>query len=100
MAVLVDWTEDAPDANPTAATACFRVVLSIDPDRELKPKYYTAEVIGHYARAARFCQRHRRFDGLVFPTRHRMFPRRRDNRAWTFPTLVWIDIDRIECRRN
>jgi hypothetical protein len=84
----------------TLPTHCREQVFYVDHRGMIRRHDYTAEVIGHYARAARFCQRHRRFDGLVFPTRHRMFPRRRDNRAWTFPTLVWIDIDRIECRRN
>jgi hypothetical protein len=40
-------------ANTIAAEAAFRVVLSIDPDRTLKPKYFTAEVIAGFEKLKR-----------------------------------------------
>lgn len=41
------------DANTIAAEAAFRVVLSIDPDRKLKSKYFTAEVIASFEKLKR-----------------------------------------------
>lgn len=57
---------------------------------------YTARVIGPYARAVHYSDDHREYDGLVFPTRRRVYPRRGDNRSLPFPTLIWIDIDHID----
>lgn len=34
---------------------------------------YTAEVFGPWARGAHFCSGHREYDGIVFPTRRRVF---------------------------
>jgi hypothetical protein len=56
---------------------------------------YTAEVFGSWAKAAHLCHDHREFDGLVLPTRRRVFPRRRNNRPGPFPTLVWIDVEDV-----
>ena len=61
---------------------------------------YPARVIGSFARAAHYSDHHQVVDGLVFPTRRRVFPRRGDNRAMSFPTLIWIDIDHIEVVRD
>lgn len=41
------------DANTIAAEAAFRIVLSIDPDRRLKAKYFTAEVISSFEKLKR-----------------------------------------------
>ena len=71
-------------------------VFYIDARGYIRRHDYTARVIGSYARAAHYCEHHREFDGLVFPTRRRVYPRRRDNHALPFPTLIWIDIDRID----
>ncbi len=80
----------------TLPTHCREQVFYIDAQGHIRRHDYTAEVIGGYARAAHYCERHRRYDGLLFPTRRRVLPRRRDNRPSPFPTLVWIDIDHIE----
>jgi hypothetical protein len=81
-----------PDLLPTH---CPEQVFYIDARGRIRRHDYTAEVIGGYARAAHYCHRHRRCGGLLFPTRRRVVPRRRDNRAAGFPTLIWIDIDQI-----
>ncbi len=57
---------------------------------------YTAEVFGSWAKAARYCVGHKEFDGLVFPTVHRVFPRKTDNTPLRFITLVSIDISDIK----
>jgi hypothetical protein len=56
---------------------------------------YTAEVFGGWANAAHYCYEHRESDGIVFPTRRRVYPRRRDGRPRVRPTIVWIDLDDV-----
>jgi len=77
-------------------TCCPEQIFYIDDRGYIRRHDYTARVIGPYARAVHISDDHRRFDGLVFPTRRRVYPRRRDNRSLPFPTLIWIDIDHIE----
>ncbi len=81
-----------PDTLPTH---CREQTFYIDAQGRIRRHDYTANVIGGYARAAHYCDRHRLFDGILFPTRRRVLPRRRDNRPASFPTLVWIDIEHI-----
>jgi hypothetical protein len=57
---------------------------------------YTAEVFGGWAKAAHYCWDHKPFEGLVVPTRRRVFPRKRNNRPRGRPTLVWLEIDKVE----
>jgi len=71
-------------------------VFYIDDKGWIRRHDYTAEVIGSFARAAHYSGQHREFDGLVFPTRRRVYPRRGDNNSRPFPTLIWIDIDHID----
>lgn len=59
---------------------------------------YTAEPIGGWAKAAHYCLDHRSFDGLVVPTRRRVYPRRRSNRRRRGPLLVWIEVPRAQMR--
>jgi hypothetical protein len=56
---------------------------------------YTAEVIGRWARAAHHWLEHRRFDGLVFPTRRRVVPRGPGDLVLPGPALVQIELDQI-----
>ena len=53
---------------------------------------YTAEVFGSWAKAAHYCHDHQEFDGLLVPTRRRVYPRKPDNRPRPRPTLVRLDI--------
>ncbi len=59
---------------------------------------YTAEPIGGWAKAAHYCLDHRAFDGLVVPTRRRVYPRGRSNRRRRGPLLVWIEVPRAAMR--
>jgi len=68
-------------------------------DRLIRRHDYTAEPIGDWARVAHYCSDHRSFDGLVVPTRRRVYPRRSDNHRRAAPLLVWIDIARAAVRR-
>lgn len=53
---------------------------------------YTAEPIGGWAKAAHYCRDHRSFDGLVVPTRRRVYPRKPNNQRRSAPLLVWIEV--------
>jgi hypothetical protein len=57
---------------------------------------YIAYPIGRWARAAHYCDDHRRFGGLVFPTRRRVRPQGPGGRSLPGPILVALDIDQIE----
>jgi hypothetical protein len=59
---------------------------------------YVAEVIGRWARGAHHCSAHREFDGLLFPTRRRVVPRRRGGRSLPGPTLVSLEVVELEAR--
>jgi hypothetical protein len=74
---------------------CPRQVYYFDSRGLLRRNDYTAEVFGGWAKSAHVCEGHRTFDGLVFPTKRRVYPRRRSNRRRAFPTLVEIDIHHV-----
>jgi hypothetical protein len=57
---------------------------------------YTAEVVARSAHAAHYCEAHRPYDGLIFPTSRRVLPRRRNLRSRRLPVLVWIELDGVE----
>ena len=57
---------------------------------------YVAEPIGRWAHAAHYCDDHRTFDGLVFPTQRRVHPIGPGGRALRWPTLVALDVDGLE----
>lgn len=100
---LDPWTEGANVWNrlavtfpPEIRTHARRQIFYFDADGLLRRLDYTAEEFGKRARAAHFCSDHREFAGLVFPTRRRVFLRRRNGRPRPLPLLIWIDIDAIE----
>ena len=57
---------------------------------------YTALVLGNFARAAHYSGGHEEVDGIPFPTRRRVFPRKKDGSPLRLVTLVSIDIETIE----
>lgn len=71
-------------------------VFYIDARSRIRRHDYTAEPISTLAKAAHYCDDHRDFSGLLFPTRRRVYPRRPDNRSLGSPTLIWIDIDAVQ----
>jgi len=80
---------------PDVPTHSREQVFYVDAAGLLRRHDYTAEVFGSWATAAHYCHAHRRFDGLVLPTRRRVLPRARSGRRRPFPTLVWIDLDAV-----
>lgn len=57
---------------------------------------YTARVFGDFAKAAHYSWDHQEFNGITFPTRRRVFPRKKNGAPLRLVTLVSIDIDDIQ----
>ena len=57
---------------------------------------YTARVFGDFAKAAHYSWDHQEFSGIPFPTRRRVFPRKKNGAPLRLVTLVSIDIDDIQ----
>lgn len=70
-------------------------ILYFDQNGLVRRHDYTSEVFGAWAKAAHYPFDHQTFDGVVVPTRRRVFLRRRDNHPLTAVTLVWIDIETV-----
>ncbi len=69
-----------------------------DAELRLRRHDYVAEVVGGWARAAHMCADHVETDGLLFPTRRWVRPIGPRNRPLPFPTLVWLELRKIEVR--
>jgi hypothetical protein len=67
-------------------------VFYVDERGWIRRHDYTAEPFGEWAKAVHYSTDHKRFDGLLVPTRRRVYPRRADNRPRAHPRLVWIDL--------
>ncbi len=74
-------------------------VFYVGEDGLIRRHDYTAEPLGGWAKAAHYCLDHQAFDGLLVPTRRRVYPRRRDNRHRGWPLLVWIEVPQGTVRR-
>lgn len=61
---------------------------------------YVAEIVGRWAHAAHFCDRHRLIDGLLVPTRRRVYPLAPGGRVVPRPALVALDLAEIEVLRR
>ena len=70
-------------------------VYYFDSELRLRRNDYTAEVFGRWARGAHYSDEHVSVDGLLFPTRRRVYPRSPRNRPLRFPTLVSLDFSRL-----
>lgn len=76
-------------------THCREQVFYFDDSGLIRRHDYTAEPMGGWAKAAHYCFEHRSFDGFTAPTRRFVYRRRRDNRAFGRPRLVWIEISDV-----
>lgn len=81
---------------PDIHTHSARQSFFLDQGGRLVRHDYTAQVVARRAHAAHYCAEHREFDGLLFPTRRRVLPRRRDLRSRARPTLVWLELDHVD----
>jgi hypothetical protein len=73
-------------------------VFYFDANGLIRRHDYTAEPIGGWAKAAHYCLDHRSFEGLVVPTRRRVYPRKPNNQRRSAPLLVWIEVPRAAVR--
>ena len=90
------WSRLAVTFPPEIRTHSRQQVFYFSADGLLRRFDYTAEEFGKQARAAHYCFDHKEFAGLMFPTRRRVYLRRRDGRPRRRPLLIWIDITAIE----
>lgn len=67
-----------------------------DAEGLLKRHDYTALVFGDFAKAAHYSWDHKEVHGIPFPTRRRVFPRKKDGTPRRRITLVSIDIEDIQ----
>ncbi len=93
------WTEEGEKWErlsvrfpPSVQTHSPEQVFYIDERGLIRRHDYTAEPLASWAKAAHYCMDHETFDGLVVPTRRRVYPRGPDNQRRPHPRLVWIDI--------
>lgn len=100
------WSEDGEPWRRMAIrfpadvhTHCREQVLYFDKAGLLRRHDYTAEAVAARASAAHYCSEHRSLDGLVVPTRRRVYPRRANGQPLRSVTLVWIDIEDVRASR-
>jgi hypothetical protein len=98
---LGPWVEDGERWRRIAVTFPEHVhthsreqVFYLDANGVIRRHDYTAEPISGWAKAAHYCHEHQTFDGLVVPTRRRVYPRKRNNHRRAGPLLVWIEMPR------
>lgn len=77
---------------PEIPTHSPEQVFHFDEGGLLRRHDYTASVVGGWAKAAHYCDEHRSFDGLVFPTRRRVYSRLPGGGHAAAPTLVRLDL--------
>jgi len=77
-------------------THSLRQSFLYDGELRLRRHDYVAEVVGRWAHAAHMCDEHREVDGLLIPTRRRVFPIGPGGRPLPGPVLVSLDLDEIE----
>ena len=73
-----------PDGFPAH---CREQVFYLDEQHRLVRNDYTAEVFGPWAKAKHLSGEHRRFDGLLVPTRRRVYMR-----GTRFPVIISLDV--------
>jgi hypothetical protein len=100
LAELAPWHEDGESwrrlrvrYQDEVPVHCREQVFHYDERGLLRRHDYTAEVFGSRANGAHYSYDHREFDGLVFPTRRRVHPRRRDGRPQRTVTIIAIEIE-------
>ncbi len=105
--VIVTECENWPEAGeqwrrldvsfpPGIHTHSRRQTFYIDAAGLIRRHDYVAHPIGRWARAVHYCDDHRRFGGLVFPTLRRVHPQGPGGRTVPRPTLVALDIDQVD----
>ena len=81
---------------PDLVTHSPEQTFYFDAEGLLKRHDYTALVFGNFAKAAHYSWDHKEVNGIPFPTRRRVFPRKKDGSPLRLITLVSIDIETVE----
>ena len=76
------------------ATHCAEQVFSFDADGLLRRHDYRPDVVG-WGPVAHYTSGHREFDGIMVPTRRRVYPVDPDGNVAEEPFVVTIDLDSI-----
>nr|WP_279163518.1 hypothetical protein [Rhodococcus erythropolis] len=84
---------------PAIDTHCRQQTFYVENGGLIRRHDFVAEPVGSWAKAALYCDQHREFDGLTFPTRVRVLPRGPGGRVLSRPTLLALDFDDIEIKR-
>jgi len=90
------WRRLAVTFPPEIRAHAPQQVFYFGTDGLLRRQDYTTNEFGAPAKAAHYSYDYREFGGLMFPTRRRVFPRKRNNHPRGRPLLVWIDIQAVE----
>lgn len=85
--------------SPAVVTHCQAQTFYFNERWQLCRHDYTAEVVGGWAKAAHMSTDYREFDGLVLPTRRRVYPTLLGSGPLPWPTLVALDIHAVRQRR-
>lgn len=92
----VTWRRLEVRFPPELHTHCPHQTFYVDSAGLIRRHDFVAEPVGRWARAALYCDQHREFDGLTFPTQRRVFPRGPGGRVTSRPTLLALRFDEIE----
>lgn len=93
------WRRLQATLAPAIDTHCRQQTFYVDNGGLIRRHDFVAEPVGKLAKAALYCDHHRQFDGLTFPTRRRVLPRGPGGRVLSRPTLLALDFDDIEIKR-
>lgn len=67
------WYKLAVDFPSYIPTHCQKQIFYFNESGLLCRLDYTADIFGSFTRAAHYCWQHREFEGLIFPTRRKVF---------------------------
>jgi hypothetical protein len=90
------WRRLEVSLPPDIHTHSRRQTFYVDASGLIRRHDYVAQPVGRWAYAAHYCNDHRPFAGLVYPTRRRVRPRGPGGRALSNPVLVALDVDHVE----
>lgn len=94
------WRRLDADFPEALHTHSRRQSFFYDEELRLRRHDYVAEVVGGWAHAAHMCDEHRIFDGLLIPTKRRVYPIGPRGRALPGPVLVALDLLRVDVHRE
>jgi hypothetical protein len=78
---------------------CRRQSFLVDEGARIVRHLYTADVVGRWARGVHVYAGHSCFDGLLLPTRRRVYPRLPGGRPAPQPTFVALDLSEYRVER-